>query len=62
MKTFYDYGDMLSAIRTIRPDAHIAGGAVRDTMLGREIRTSISSSTTLTPQTSRLCCAPSSST
>lgn len=37
-RTIYDYGDILSAIQGITPSAHIAGGAVRDTLLKRPIR------------------------
>jgi Poly A polymerase head domain len=37
MTTMYKYSDILETIRTIAPQTHIAGGAVRDTLLEREI-------------------------
>jgi hypothetical protein len=33
-----DYGNILEALRTLSASAHIAGGAVRDTLLGVQIR------------------------
>ncbi len=38
MKTVRDYETILSSIRRIAPEAHIAGGAVRDTLVGKAIR------------------------
>lgn len=38
MKTVRDYAEILNAVRRIAPEAHIAGGAVRDTILGKSIR------------------------
>jgi Poly A polymerase head domain len=37
MHTVYDCGDILAGIKREAPEAHIAGGAVRDTILEREI-------------------------
>ena len=38
MKTFNNYTTVLTALQQIAPEAHIAGGAVRDTILQRQIR------------------------
>lgn len=38
MKTVYDYKETLTAIQTIASQAHIAGGAPRDTITGKPIR------------------------
>src|SRR5262249_9197287 len=38
MKTFNDYTTILAALQQIAPEAHIAGGAVRDTLLQKQIR------------------------
>jgi tRNA nucleotidyltransferase/poly(A) polymerase len=35
--TMYDYAITLASIRSIAPEAHIAGGAVRDTILKKPI-------------------------
>ena len=37
MKTFNDYATILAALQQIAPEAHIAGGAVRDTILQKQI-------------------------
>lgn len=34
----YRYTEIIKTIRSIAPQAHIAGGAVRDTILEKEIR------------------------
>jgi hypothetical protein len=36
--TVHRYADILESIRTIAPAAHIAGGAVRDTLVGKPLR------------------------
>jgi hypothetical protein len=36
--TVFDYADLLRSIRQVAPEAHIAGGAVRDTILQKPIR------------------------
>jgi hypothetical protein len=36
--TVFDYAALLASIRQVAPEAHIAGGAVRDTILERPIR------------------------
>ena len=36
--SMYDYADLLAELQTIAPSAHIAGGAVRDTLLEKPIR------------------------
>jgi len=38
MTTVFDYADLLASIRQAAPEAHIAGGAVRDTILEKPIR------------------------
>jgi hypothetical protein len=38
MKTFRDYETILRSIQRIAPEAHIGGGAVRDTIIGKPIR------------------------
>ena len=35
--TMYDYVDLLAELQTVAPEAHIAGGAVRDTILEKPI-------------------------
>ena len=37
MRTVFDYAAILAALQQVAPDAHIAGGAVRDTILQKEI-------------------------
>jgi hypothetical protein len=37
MKTMFDYATVLAALQEIAPEAHIAGGAVRDTILQKQI-------------------------
>src|SRR5262249_40710851 len=37
MKTFNDYTTILAALQQVVPEAHIAGGAVRDTLLQKQI-------------------------
>ena len=37
MKTMFDYTDVLATLQQIAPEAHIAGGAVRDTILKKPI-------------------------
>ncbi len=37
MKTMFDYTTALTTLQQIAPEAHIAGGAVRDTILGKQI-------------------------
>src|SRR5215831_12935069 len=37
MKTFNDYTTILAALQQVAPEAHIAGGAVRDTLLQKQI-------------------------
>src|SRR5215831_3366289 len=37
MKTFNDYTTILAALQQVAPEAHIAGGAVRDTILQKQI-------------------------
>jgi tRNA nucleotidyltransferase/poly(A) polymerase len=34
----YRYANIIKTIRSIAPQAHLAGGAVRDTILEKEIR------------------------
>jgi hypothetical protein len=36
-KTVFDYGELLAGLQQITPEAHIAGGAVRDTILQKPI-------------------------
>ena len=36
-KTVFDYATILTALQQIAPEAHIAGGAVRDTILQKQI-------------------------
>lgn len=38
MQTIYNYQKLIATVRRQAPGAHIAGGAVRDTILEREIR------------------------
>src|SRR3974390_2540526 len=38
MKTMFDYTAVLAALQQIAPEAHIAGGAVRDTILKKQIQ------------------------
>jgi tRNA nucleotidyltransferase/poly(A) polymerase len=37
MKTMFDYTTVLTSLQTIAPEAHIAGGAVRDSLLKKQI-------------------------
>ena len=37
MKTMFDYTTVLATLQQIAPEAHIAGGAVRDTILQKQI-------------------------
>jgi hypothetical protein len=37
METMFDYTEVLAALQQIAPEAHIAGGAVRDTILQKQI-------------------------
>ncbi|HVI68271.1 MAG TPA: hypothetical protein VM910_37680 [Bradyrhizobium sp.] len=37
MKTVFDYAAILATLQQVAPEAHIAGGAVRDTILQKEI-------------------------
>lgn len=37
MSTMFDYATVLATLQQIAPDAHIAGGAVRDTILQKQI-------------------------
>ena len=37
MKTMFDYATVLATLQQIAPEAHIAGGAVRDTILQKQI-------------------------
>jgi tRNA nucleotidyltransferase/poly(A) polymerase len=37
MKTMFDYTTVLATLQQIAPEAHIAGGAVRDTLLQKQI-------------------------
>lgn len=37
MKTMFDYATVLATLQQIAPEAHIAGGAVRDTLLQKQI-------------------------
>ena len=37
LKTVHDYATILASLREIAPEAHIAGGAVRDTILNKQI-------------------------
>ena len=38
MKTMFDYATVLATLQQIAPEAHIAGGAVRDTILKKPIQ------------------------
>jgi hypothetical protein len=38
VKTMFDYAPLLTTLQAIAPEAHIAGGAVRDTILEKPIR------------------------
>ena len=37
MKTMFDYANVLATLQRIAPEAHIAGGAVRDTILEKQM-------------------------
>ena len=37
LTTIYDYADLLAELQTVAPEAHVAGGAVRDTILEKPI-------------------------
>lgn len=37
MKTMFDYATVLASLQQVAPEAHIAGGAVRDTLLKKQI-------------------------
>jgi hypothetical protein len=38
LKTVHDYATLLASLQQIAPEAHIAGGAVRDTILQKQIK------------------------